>query len=172
MCNGKLGKLNPFLHHWLVVGISTAYSEIFREYEHSFHGFLTTADQRLPTGGQGRGQRSKPTDRAPKLPLLKPSRPGEVSQSSEFLGRTPQRWFLQLRRIQSLVHGLRAESEEPTAQQYRAELWGAILKGKGFHQGFSTWWNRAQTCLLARKPHRFARGSAHTAHSVGHFSGL
>lgn len=122
------------------MNVNEAYSLICQTYEQSFNGYLNTVDGLLPTGCKGRGQRSKPTKRAGALPLLKPSRPGEAHQSSELLGRTPQKWFVQLRRIQSLLHGLRAGKESATAQQYRAELWGAILRSRGFQGGFSTWW--------------------------------
>ena len=123
------------------LNINEAYSLICQKYENSFNGYVNTADGLLPTGCKGRGQRSKPTERANALPLLKPSRPGEAHQSSELLGRTPQRWFIQLRRIQSLLHGLRAGKDTAAAQQYRAELWGAILRGRGFHGGFRDWWS-------------------------------
>ena len=122
------------------LNINEAYSMICQKYENSFNGYINTADGLLPMGCQGRGQRSKPTERADALPLLKPSRPGEVHQSSELLGRTPQKWFIQLRRIQSLLHGLRAGKDSADAQQYRAELWGAILRGRGFQGGFRNWW--------------------------------
>ena len=122
------------------LNVNDAYSLICQTYENSFNGYLNTTDGLLPMGCKGRGQRAKPTKRANALPLLRPSRPGEVHQSSELLGRTPQKWFVQLRRIQSLLHGLRAGNDAATAQQYRAELWGAILRGRGFQGGFSTWW--------------------------------
>ena len=120
--------------------MAEAYSLICHKYEASFNGYINTPDGLLPSGCKGRGQRSTPTEREQSLPLLRPSRPGEVCQSSELLGRTPQRWFLQLRRLQSLLHRLRAGSETANAQLYRAELWGAILRRKGFRGCFSNWW--------------------------------
>ena len=122
------------------MNINEAYALICQKYEDSFNGYINTADGLLPTGCKGRGQRAKPSARANALPLLRPSRPGEAQQSTEVLGRTPQKWFIQLRRIQSLLHALRAGKETAEAQQYRAELWGAILRGRGFQGGFSDWW--------------------------------
>lgn len=122
------------------MGIDEAYSQIWKRHEESFTGFMNTPDAALPVNCKGRGQRSEPEERPAALPLLKPSRPGEVTQSTELLGRTPQKLFLQLRRIQSLLHGLRAGHMGTNAQIYRAELWGPILRGKGFKEGVAACW--------------------------------
>ena len=123
-----------------MLGIDEAFTQLWKRHEQSFNGHMTTVDGLLPSNCQGRGQRCEPTERPGSLPLLKPSRPGEVTQSTELLGRTPQKWFLQLRRVQSLVHALRAGNMGLNAQIYRAELWGSIKRGKGFKKGFVTWW--------------------------------
>ena len=67
--------------------------------------------------------------------------------SSEFLGREVQRWFLQLRRLQSLCHALKAGKQTIDAQLYRACLWRAIREAKGFHGKFNKWWTRRSVRL-------------------------
>ena len=123
------------------MNLDDAYRHLWQTYENSFNGHMDTPDGLLPNNCKGRGQRDAPVEREAALPLLRPSRPGEVSQSTELLGRTPQRWFLQLRRLQSLLHGLRAGKLSSNAQIYRAELWGAIHRAKGFQGGFRKWWS-------------------------------
>ena len=113
---------------------------IFPKYEDSFDGFCNTPDHKLPPQSWGRTKMTSPKIRPAAMPLLRPSRPGELSQSSDFLGRSVQRWFLQLRRVQSLVHSLRANKQAIDAQIHRAELWGSIRRGKGFQDGFFHWW--------------------------------
>ena len=74
--------------------------------------------------------------------MPKPSRHGEVKTTSDFLGREVQRWFLQLRRLQSLCHALKANKQTADAQIYRASLWRAIREAKGFQGAFKKWWPR------------------------------
>lgn len=130
-----------------LMGIDEAYTQIWQRHEHSFNGHVNSADGLLPSNCKGRAQRVKPIDRPAALPLLRPSRPGEVMQSSELLGRTPQKWFLQLRRLQSLAHALRAGKMTSNAQIYRGELWGSVLRGKGFKGGFQEWWQQRSVKL-------------------------
>lgn len=89
---------------------------------------------------QGRGRRLHPQARARCLPLLRQSRPGEVATHHDLLGREVRAWFLQLRRIQSLLHALRAGKMTADAQLYRAELWTAIFRSSGFCKSFAVWW--------------------------------
>ena len=78
--------------------------------------------------------------RADQLPTLKPSRAGEEAPCSYLVGRSLQRWFCQLRRLQSLLHNLRRASQEPSAVEYRLSLWTSIKKAKGFSGSFLNWW--------------------------------
>eukprot|EP00435_Cladocopium_sp_Y103_P015447 s3975_g3.t2 len=125
--------------HLDALSLDEAFSEFCRQYEATFTGQMDTPDGLLPTTCTGRGQRLEPAERPGALPLLRPSRAGELTQASDLLGRTPQKWFLQARRIQSMLHAVLAASPAATAQQYRAELWGAILRGRGFKSGFREW---------------------------------
>eukprot|EP00435_Cladocopium_sp_Y103_P014903 s4607_g3.t1 len=47
---------------------------------------------------------------------------------------------MQLRRMQSMLHALRAGKQTWDAIIYRTELWQAIRKARGFEGGFSKWW--------------------------------
>ena len=116
------------------------FADFSRRYEASFEGHVSTPDERLPPACHGRGQTQVPQAREAVFPTLRPSRPGEVSQPTDFLGRTAQRWFLQLRRLQSMRHALRAGKMTEDAILYRLELWKAIQRAPGFGTGFTSWW--------------------------------
>eukprot|EP00435_Cladocopium_sp_Y103_P074716 s200_g50.t1 len=90
-------------------------------FEDSFTGCIQAPSEQLPPAARGRGQRTAPEKRPQQCPVLRPSRPGEVQQSSELLGRTVHKWFLQLRRLQSMKHALNAGKQTWDAQIYRAE---------------------------------------------------
>ena len=120
-------------------------------YEASFDG-CSISFRTLPNHCRGRGKRVTPEVRESTLPLLKPSRPGEVYMSSDSLGRSVQHWFRQLRRIQSLLHSLRANKETFDARQYRIDLWRAILKAKGFNMDFRSWWKTRPTASAGLDP--------------------
>ena len=78
--------------------------------------------------------------RQDQCPLLRPSRPGEAQMATDFVGRAVQSWFRQVRRIQSLLHAVRAGKETGDAQIYRANLWHSICMAKGFGKSFKAWW--------------------------------
>ena len=122
------------------VEVDEQYQRFWQNYEESFDGYFNDTIKRLPGACRGRGQVTKPIERETQCPLLKPSRPGEVKMKNECLGRSVQLWFLQLRRIQSLCHALKANKMTADAQLYRATLWQAIKKGKGFLPNFEDWW--------------------------------
>ena len=111
-------------------------------YEDSFDTFVKTPHQTLPNQMRGRGQVIKPVSRPGQCPLLRPSRPGEVALAHSFVGRGVQKWFLQLRRLQSMKHALRAAKSTEQAQIYRAQLWRAIRKSSGFDPSFPVWWTQ------------------------------
>ena len=118
-----------------------------RSYENSFDGYMKTAIGTLPTSCRGRCQRHDPVHREVDCPLIKPSRPGEVQLKTDLVGRAVQRWFQQLRRIQSMVHAKKADKNTPDAVEYRSSLWRAIRKAKGFDGAFEDWWTRRPTQL-------------------------
>ena len=74
------------------------------------------------------------------MPTLKPSRAGEEAPCSDLVGRSLQRWFCQLRRLQSLLHNTHHASQEPCAVEYRLSLWTSIKRAKGFAGSFLSWW--------------------------------
>ena len=119
---------------------TSIFADFSRRYEASFEGHVSTPDERLPPACHGRGQIVAPQSREAVFPTLRPSRPGEVRQPTDFLGRTAQRWFLQLRRLQSMRHALRAGKMTEDAILYRLELWKAILRAQRYGMGFASWW--------------------------------
>ena len=50
------------------------------------------------------------------------------------------RWYKRLRRIQSLLHGLRKGSPSPPAWSYQAQCWSSIIRAPGFAPNFVSWW--------------------------------
>ena len=123
-----------------------------KDYEKSFDHHLNEMTS-IPNHCRGRCQRRTPDERMVTPPLLKPSRPGEVQMSSESLGRTVQRWFRQLRRIQSLLHSVRADRHTIDCQLYRIEVWRSIRRAKGFAGGFPHWWTHRPTHALGLGSH-------------------
>eukprot|EP00438_Fugacium_kawagutii_P023955 Skav232717 [mRNA] locus=scaffold4051:89627:96304:+ [translate_table: standard] len=124
------------------------YARFSAEYEASFDGHLATPGKTLPPAARGRGQRLTPEVRPLACPLVKATRPGEIRPASDILGRTVYKWFQQVRRLQSMVHALRANKQTLDAQLYRASLWRAIRFAKGFQDGWEQWWATRPTCHL------------------------
>ena len=111
-------------------------------YEESFQGFFEPDPaQGLPRSCCGRAQVYEVQKRKAQLPKLKASRTGEEATSSDMICRALQKWFLQLRRIQSLLHNVRRNCPSPSALEYRLQTWRAILYARGFHGGFAAWWS-------------------------------
>ena len=100
---------------------------------------------------KGRAQLVKPRSRRIQPVSPKQARPGEASQASGFLNRSLNRWYMQVRRLQSYRHAARSNRAALNFES-RAVLWQSILRAPGFVDGFSTWW-----------PHRFVKlqGSPH-----------
>ena len=116
------------------------YEEIWRAYEESFKNHIDAPNNELPPNCRGRGTKGGPKEREAQCTMVRPSRQGEVQMKDEGLGRTVQKWFLQLRRLQSLRHALRADKQTINAELYRIGLWRSIRRGKGFEEGFTEWW--------------------------------
>ena len=108
--------------------------------ERSIHGFVNTDNKRLPVGCRGRGRRNQMKRGPVQVPVMRPSRPGEAVLTSSICSMPVQRWFKQLRRLQSLLHSLRAGASSGGAFTYQALCWKAIRLSTGFHGGFSCWW--------------------------------
>ena len=122
--------------------LSQQYLSFWRQYEASTDGLLTTPSTTLPSNHCGRASRITPDQRTSQCPLLRPSRPGEAQMATDLVGRSVQAWFKQLRRIQSLLHAVRANKTTGEAQIYRANLWKAIRRASGFAMSFSDWWHQ------------------------------
>ena len=89
----------------------------------------------LPRACRGRAKHTRPSP----APVAKPSREGEVKLSNDLVGHEVLSWHKQLRRIQSLIHAVRAGSSSPNAQVYRAsfgtKFGTAGLSKEGFTYG-------------------------------------
>ncbi|CAK9009047.1 LINE-1 retrotransposable element ORF2 protein [Durusdinium trenchii] len=120
--------------------ITHFYQDFGSAYERSFAAGLASQRLHLPTHCRGRGQTLEPQWRDVQMPVLKRSREGEVTPATDFLNRQMIRWFQQLRRIQSLLHNLRAMSPSAGAVEYRILTWRAVWKAKGFDGTFADWW--------------------------------
>lgn len=150
------------LQHWYASTQSTTFSDdlpvtdqytrFWQSFEQSLGGSIQSSSGALPTNHCGRATRTSPVSRPAQCPILRPSRQGEVQVSTDFVGRAVQSWFRQLRRIQSLLHAVRADKQTGEAQIYRAELWQAIRRASGFRKSFARWWT-TRPIRLQGAPH-------------------
>ena len=122
-------------------GVDERFQEFCGQFEQSFDGTVSTPNRKLPSACFGRGRTRGSTSRKTTRPFLRPSRPGEVVQAVDVLGRGVQHWFMQLRRLQSMTHALKAAKDTVNAVVYRLELWRSIRLSQGFREGFSQWWH-------------------------------
>lgn len=109
--------------------------------------FLPTVPNGLPRACRGRAQHSQPISRPRNLKTLRPSRNGEEQPRCDIVSHSVQRWFRQLRRIQSLLRNMRRNSDTVTALCYRLDLWRAIRSACGFAGSFPVWWTVRPYCL-------------------------
>ena len=82
-----------------------------------------------------------------KIPLytkpIKPSRHGALQPNYNGHNLQHQRWFTQLRRLESLSKLLLKQQHWNTTQMIHANReWRAVHAAPGFEGGFQTWWNR------------------------------
>ena len=122
---------------------STEYmTRLGQQYEDSLKSaFLPSLQQGLPRACRGRAQHFHPALRPRNLKTLRPSRNGEERPRCDLVSHSVQRWFRQLRRIQSLVHNMRRNSDTASALCYRLDLWRAIRSACGFAGSFPVWWS-------------------------------
>ena len=111
-----------------------------KEYEQSCATSLTAELTRLPPNCRGRAQTLKPQQRPAQMSVPKSSRQGEEAPASSYINQQVQRWFKQLRRLQSLLHNLRLNRQTPQAIDYRLQTWRAIHQSSGFDGPFPVWW--------------------------------
>eukprot|EP00438_Fugacium_kawagutii_P015719 Skav235342 [mRNA] locus=scaffold520:958024:962610:- [translate_table: standard] len=103
----------------------------------------------------GRGALTRPKRQPAQAPVVKHSRPGEVVQASSLLNRAVNRWFRQLRRLQSYRHAVKSSN---AAENFvsRAQLWHSIRTALGFRNGFESWWT-CRPVQLQGSPGSFPR---------------
>ena len=120
---------------------STAFLKAFgKSYEASFSGYCKDLpNQALPSGARGRAGLA-PRVLVEQFPSPKPSRRGEECPAAGTLSRPLCLWFRQLRRLQSLLHNLRAARSSPEAVDYRLSIWSSICNASGFAPSFPAWW--------------------------------
>ena len=137
--------------------LSKSFEKWSDQVESSLHGHVSTDNARLPTGCRGRGRRNQTRWGKIQLPVMKPSRPGEIQVSSTLCAMPVQRWYKQLRRMQSLLHGLRNGALTSGAWSYQALCWKAIKHSSGFHEGFFRWWPNRRIKVQG-SPHSLPEG--------------
>lgn len=112
--------------------------------------FIHTAQAQnlpLPPNCTGRGQRTKPQERTVHKPSRRPPREGELQLQYNLIGAAVRHWYIQARRFQSLMHSVKANRTSLHKQVYQVEVWTAILRAKGFHPNFRTWWDNRTPIL-------------------------
>ncbi len=88
---------------------------------------------------KGRAKLVQPRSRRIQPVAPKHSCHGEEVQASGFLNRSLNRWYKQVRRLQSFRHAARSSRVVETFES-RATLWQCILLAPGFSDGFQAWW--------------------------------
>ena len=125
--------------------IGPSSTEWYRAFANNFENSVADhakahSDLVLPASCRGRAKHTQPRRQAIASTLAKPSRDGEVALASDFVGHEVLLWFKQLRRLQSLLHSLQSNKQDPNAWVYRAELWHKIRFCRAFRGGFHIWW--------------------------------
>ena len=115
-------------------------------------------DQSLTQQQKGRGKRTTPKSVNIVAPTSRPSREGEVALRGDLAGRSVHLWFKQLRRLQSYLFAIRANSSSASAVAYRVELWAAILRARGFGSSFTNWWIKHSSGSEFVVPRHFPQG--------------
>ena len=112
-------------------------------WEAALEGCCTSQPQgKMPPQWKGRAQRIKPVKMQLAPPTVKPSRSGEVTLRCDSVSMVTQKWFKQLRRIQSFRHAAVADKQTVDAIAYRLNLWQSIKQAGGFDPSFGVWWLR------------------------------
>ena len=115
---------------------------VAEEFENRVHQALLAKD--LP--GLHHSQRGRCCTLKPqKIPIhskpLKPSRTGSIQPQFNGLSLQHQRWFTQLRRLESLTKLYHRPAPWTFSQiQHAQREWRAIHKAPGFSKGFAAWW--------------------------------
>ena len=134
-----------------------AYADWAKTIEDSFIHTAHTQNITLPPNCTGRGQRTTPQVRSAHKPSCRPPREGELQLQYSLIGTAVRHWYIQARRLQSLVHSVRSSSSSPHKHVYQVEVWTAILRAKGFHPNFRTWWD-SKTHILPESAFQLRHG--------------
>ena len=139
---------------WTSMGTSTdQYKQFWSSFENELEHHLKRPQQSgLSSNEKGRGQRLQPLHQQQTPPMTSASRPGEVVLRSDITGNAVRAWFRQLRRLQSLLHSVRAAKSTSEALTHRLELWSSIVYAKGFKHGFRSWWAMHRISHLGEGP--------------------
>ena len=120
---------------------SDAYESLWREVEQAaVRASLDPVPQRV----LGRASTRKiQVKYGPSHAPLRAGRIGDVQPN--FVGTSHQHahWFRQLRRMQAYVRYVKVNAPSDDFE-HSANVWGAVLRAKGFDTGFTTWWESAQ----------------------------
>lgn len=136
-------------------------TEGFRAWSSRFEDAAATCMTRINRNYFGRGKLTRLQRRRQRPPVVKSSRPGEVTQVSGFLNRSISRWFKQLRRLQSYLHAVRSPRVVNNFLS-RASFWRNIISAHGFVGGFCSWWS-SRPVRLQGSPAVFPLSPPHRA---------
>lgn len=119
--------------------ISKAFASWSRDFESQVSRSLCTDVASHDSSFKGRAKLVQPKLRRVQPAVPRHARPGEETQASGFLNRSLNRWYKQLRRLQSYKHSI-CSSRVAETFEARAPLWQCILRAPGFVGGFQKWW--------------------------------
>ena len=137
----------------LPTDLTSAYQHFGNAFEESITPHLDDSLSSLPNSCRGRGARLDPEDRAVSAPLPRPGRPGDPQLVSDFVGRAIIHWYQQMKRLQHLCHATKGNKSHPEAVQHRSDTWRAVLRARGFQDGFPTWWSSRSVKLQGSPLH-------------------
>ena len=126
-----------------------AFARWSSQMEQSLNGFVQVPHHKLPPGSCGRGQHLVPKSASVSQPKIKAARPGEEALNCPFPNKTLLKWYRQLRRLQSLLHGMRNGISMPQSWSYQTICWASIMRASGFGASFTDWWSHRPIQLQA-----------------------
>ena len=124
-----------------------AYKAWAKSIEDNFESAAKSEDLQLPPQARGRGQRTSPSQRTVLVTTCRRPREGELELKYDLVSTAVRHWYVQGRRMQSLLHALRSASRSLNSEVHKIELWSAIVRSKGFEATFSDWWNNREPKL-------------------------
>ena len=114
-------------------------------FEDRIHDAMTAKQHNMHPSQKGRCQTMFPAKTHVHTKPLKPSRHGAVQPLFPGHNLGHQRWFTQLRRLESLSKLLSKQPDWSISQSiHAAREWRAVLTAPGFPDGFPSWWSKTQ----------------------------